>query len=88
MFEAPKGLAVGINLVAPLDTVFMYVSNNRTMPVGSDEDLRSTDGRLYFPKRELNSTDFSILLKRSSPNSMYKLSFTIIASTTESIQPL
>lgn len=87
-FKLKEKTDTEFNLIAPLNTLYMYVSNSEKMPLGNDEDLKSTDGRLVFSKKDMNSTEFTVLIKKSNPESTEKVSFTIIATTGKAIIPL
>jgi hypothetical protein len=56
VFKLKDKMDVEFNLIAPLNSLYLYVSNSAKLPLGNDEDLKSTDGHLTFLKADLNST--------------------------------
>lgn len=78
-FKIQKKQTVNFNLIAPLNTFVMYVSNSEEMPDGQDMDIASSSSFLKINEDEIDKLVFTILIKRVIDHDNEH--FTIIAST-------
>ena len=80
---------VKFNLVAPLNSLHMYVNNDAEEISTDNANLRSYSGDVIFKKSDLKSNDFTLLLSKVHNTTISEsVHFVIIASTNNSILPL
>ena len=63
-FKNHKKESVNFNLIAPVNTLNLFVSNNHDDLHGDEDDLASSEGFIRFEKNDIENEDFSILVKR------------------------
>lgn len=72
---------MNFNLIAPVNTLNLFVSNSHDELHGDEDDLGSSEGFIRFEKKEIENEDFSILVKRIDETEKHFIHFTLVAST-------